>query len=154
VNAQLLETTLENVVTIPTAAIQRGAPGSTSSGANGSYVYIVNADDTVSVRQIVIGPTDGTMTAVNSGLTNGEHVVVDGADRLRDGLHVNVATIDGKPNPAAGASGVRGPGGSGARSGSAGGSGSEGSGSRRAKRNGEPSQPVNGSPSPPPDSSR
>ena len=42
VNAQLLVKTLNNVVTVPTAAIQRGAPG--------SYVYVINADNTVSVR--------------------------------------------------------------------------------------------------------
>jgi multidrug efflux system membrane fusion protein len=42
VNAQLLVKTLHNVVTVPTAAIQRGAPG--------SYVYVINADNKVSVR--------------------------------------------------------------------------------------------------------
>ncbi len=47
VNARLLVETLENVVTVPTAAIQRGAPG--------TYVYAINADSTVSVRQIKTG---------------------------------------------------------------------------------------------------
>jgi multidrug efflux system membrane fusion protein len=82
VNAQLLVKTLHNVVTVPTAAIQRGAPG--------SYVYVINADNTVSVRPISIGPNDGPMAAVNSGLTAGEQVVVDGTDRLRDGARVTV----------------------------------------------------------------
>ena len=82
VNAQLLVKTLHNVVTVPTAAIQRGAPG--------TYVYVVNADNTVTVRPIKIGPTDGPMAAVNSGLAAGERVVVDGADRLRDGARVIV----------------------------------------------------------------
>jgi membrane fusion protein, multidrug efflux system len=99
VNAQLLIRTLQNVVTVPTVAIQRGSP----NGQPGSYVYVVNADGTVAVRPIAVGPADGSMTAVNSGLTAGEHVVVDGADRLRDGLHVSVSTLDGKP--AAGAPG-------------------------------------------------
>ncbi len=118
VNAQLLVRTLLNVVTVPTAAIQLGAPGSsntggTSNGGNpgstslatpsantgapGYYVYVINDDSTVSVRQITIGPTDGTMTAVNSGLSAGDRVVVDGSDRLRDGLRVSVASLDGKP---------------------------------------------------------
>ena len=35
VNAQLLVKTLHNIVTVPTAAIQRGAPG--------TYVYVINA---------------------------------------------------------------------------------------------------------------
>ena len=60
VNAQLLVKTLHNVVTVPTAAIQRGAPG--------SYVYVINADNRVSVRPVNIGPTDGPMAAVNSGM--------------------------------------------------------------------------------------
>ena len=99
VNAQLLVRTLTNVVTAPTVAIQRGSP----NGQQGSYVYVVNADSSVSVRPITIGPTDGSMTAVNTGLSAGDHVVIDGADRLRDGLHVSVATLDGKPPGGAGA---------------------------------------------------
>jgi hypothetical protein len=80
VNAHLLVKTLHNVVTVPTAAIQRGAPG--------SYVYVINADNRVSVRPVNIGPTDGPMAAVNSGVSVGERVVVDGTDRLRDGARV------------------------------------------------------------------
>jgi len=91
VNAQLLVKTLQNVVTVPTAAIQRGAPG--------SYVYVINADSTVSVRPISIGPNDGPMAAVNSGLTAGEQVVVDGTDRLRDGARVTVPAAR-SPTPA------------------------------------------------------
>jgi multidrug efflux system membrane fusion protein len=83
VNAQLVVKVLHNVVTMPTAAIQRGAPG--------TYVYVINANDTVSVRPVSIGPTDGPMVAVNSGLSVGERVVVDGADRLRDGARVTIA---------------------------------------------------------------
>jgi membrane fusion protein, multidrug efflux system len=82
VNAQLLVRTLKNVVTVPSAAIQRGAPG--------TYVYLVNADSTVSVRPISVGPTDGPMVHVKSGLTVGERVVVDGTDRLRDGARVTI----------------------------------------------------------------
>jgi multidrug efflux system membrane fusion protein len=80
VNAQLLVKTLHDVVTVPTAAIQRGAPG--------TYVYLINADNTVSVRPIKTGPADGPMTAVDTGLSVGDRVVVDGTDRLRDGARV------------------------------------------------------------------
>ncbi len=82
VNAQLLVNTLKDVVTVPTAAIQRGAPG--------NYVYLINNDNTVSVRTIKIAPNDGPMTAVTSGLSAGDRVVVDGTDRLRDGARVIV----------------------------------------------------------------
>ncbi len=120
VNARLLLQTLQNVVTVPTSAIQLGAPGSGTPSANSDsgnpgstrlaapstsstptyYVYVLGSDDTVSVRQITIGPTDGAMTAVNSGLAASEKVVTDGTDRLRDGLHVSVSTLDGKPTDA------------------------------------------------------
>ena len=100
VNVQLLVKTLQNAVTVPTAAIQRGAPGAVG-GALGSYVYVVNADSTVAVRQITTGPTSITsdnvsLTAVDNGLKEGERVVTDGSDRLRDGLRVNVTMVDGK----------------------------------------------------------
>jgi membrane fusion protein, multidrug efflux system len=89
VNAQLLVKTLNDVVTVPSAAIQRGAPG--------SYVYVVNADNTVSVRPIKIGPTDGPTAEVVSGLSAGERVVVDGTDRLRDGARVTIPGASGAP---------------------------------------------------------
>jgi membrane fusion protein, multidrug efflux system len=93
VNAQLLVKTLHNVVTVPTAAIQRGAPG--------TYVYVINSDNTVSVRPIKAGPTDGPTAAVDSGLSVGERVVVDGTDRLREGARVVVPGARGA-TPAAG----------------------------------------------------
>ena len=100
VNAQLLVKTLQDVVTVPTAAIQRGAPG--------AYVYVINADNTVSVRPVKIGPTDGPTAAVTSGLSAGDRVVVDGTDRLRDGARVSCrgaarAPVAGRrPAPGAG----------------------------------------------------
>ena len=109
VNAQLLVKTLQNVVTVPTAAIQRGSPG--------TYVYALSDDGTVSVRQIKIGPTDGTLTAVESGLKAGDHVVVDGSDRLRDGIKVNITEMDGKPVTAKTGSGQDGQGGQNGNSG-------------------------------------
>jgi membrane fusion protein, multidrug efflux system len=117
VNVQLLVKTLQNAVTVPTAAIQRGAPGSTAGGAMGTYVYLVNTNNTVSVRQITVGPTylapgNVSLTTVDSGLAAGDHVVTDGADRLRDGMAVNVSTIDGKQvAPTGGAGGRTGTGG-------------------------------------------
>jgi multidrug efflux system membrane fusion protein len=94
VNVRLLVKTLQNAVTVPTSAIQRGAPG--------TYVYVINADNTVSVRQVSTGPVDGSITAINSGLSAGERVVTDGTDRLRDGVKVLVAGEGGASGGASG----------------------------------------------------
>jgi membrane fusion protein, multidrug efflux system len=105
VNARLLVSTLENAITVPTSAILNGSPG--------AYVYVINADNTVSVQQITTGVVDGKLTQVAAGLTAGQRVVVDGTDRLRDGLHVTVAAANTQGAPAgapAGATRTRGSG--------------------------------------------
>ena len=82
VNVRLLLDTHKDVTTISTAGIQRGAPG--------TFVYLINADSTVSVRPVKLGVTDGERVEVLSGLTPGERIVIDGADKLRDGAKVVV----------------------------------------------------------------
>jgi multidrug efflux system membrane fusion protein len=67
---------------IPQAAVQRGAQG--------TYVYVVNAESVVNLRVITLGTADGDRVAVKSGLKEGERVVVDGADRLREGAKVEL----------------------------------------------------------------
>jgi membrane fusion protein, multidrug efflux system len=95
VNIQLLLDTHKGVTTMPTAGVQRGVPG--------TFVYLVNADDTVSVRKIDLGVTDGDRVEVRSGLLPGDKIVVDGADKLRDGAKINVRAEAADPNaPAAG----------------------------------------------------
>src|SRR5499427_7305480 len=83
VNADLLLDTLHGATLIPQAGVQRGAPG--------TFVYIVNADQTVSVRKVTLGPGDATNIAVSSGLKSGDTLVVDGADKLKDGAKVLVS---------------------------------------------------------------
>ena len=80
VNADLLVNTLQGATLIPQAAVQRGAPG--------TYVYVVNADSTVNVRKITLGAGDATNIAVTQGVKPEEVVVIDGADRLKDGAKV------------------------------------------------------------------
>jgi membrane fusion protein, multidrug efflux system len=82
VNIRLTLDTLRGVVTVPLAAVQHGAPG--------DFVYVVDADNTVTVRKVNLGAQDGDFLAVNSGLAVGERVVIDGVDQLRDGSHVTV----------------------------------------------------------------
>ena len=82
VNIQLLLDTHKDVTIMPTAGVQRGIPG--------TFVYLVNPDETVSVRKIELGVTDGDRVEVRSGLQPGDKIVVDGADKLRDGAKINV----------------------------------------------------------------
>ena len=85
VNIRLLVDTLDNQTVVPVAAIQRGA--------GGTFVFIVNTDKTVNQRSVKLGVQDGNNVAVLDGLKPGDTVVVDGADRLRDGSDIVI------PNP-------------------------------------------------------
>ncbi len=86
VNVQLVEDVLHQQLVIPGAAVRRGAP----NGVLSTFVYVVNPNDTVSVRPITLGQVDGDNVAVKSGLNAGDIVVTEGADRLRDGARVEV----------------------------------------------------------------
>jgi multidrug efflux system membrane fusion protein len=88
VNIRLLLDTHKDVTTISTAGVQRGVPG--------TFVYLVNDDSTVSVRPIKLGVTEGDRVEVLSGLTPGDRIVIDGADKLRDGAKINVRS-EGDP---------------------------------------------------------
>jgi membrane fusion protein, multidrug efflux system len=80
VNVHLLVNTMSDAIRAPIPAVQHGEPG--------TFVYVINANNTVSVRPIKVGPTDGNFVAVLSGLQPGDKVVTDGTDRLRDGAAV------------------------------------------------------------------
>jgi multidrug efflux system membrane fusion protein len=82
VNIQLLVDVQRDSLVVPTSAIQRGAPG--------TFVYTVQADATVKVQPVKLGPTAGERVAITSGLTAGDKVVIDGADKLRDGAKVTL----------------------------------------------------------------
>ncbi|HEY1857986.1 efflux RND transporter periplasmic adaptor subunit [Acidocella sp.] len=87
VNVHLLVNTLTNATLVPNPAIQTGSPG--------TYVYVVNADNTVSAQAVTTGPSDGTNTVITKGLTPGQTVVVDGVDRLSAGAKVMVIAASG-----------------------------------------------------------
>src|ERR1700728_1326541 len=84
VNIKMLVDTLNWAVLVPTPAMLSGAPG--------DYVYLVNADDTVSVHKVTPGPSDGQNPAILSGLSVGQTVVTNGTDRLNDGAKISIAT--------------------------------------------------------------
>jgi multidrug efflux system membrane fusion protein len=88
VNARLRVETRSGATLVPVAAIQRGTQG--------TFVYVINdADKSVSLRPVTLGPTTADTVAIENGLAVGEQVVVDGADKLRQGAKVEVATPEG-----------------------------------------------------------
>ncbi|WP_371441505.1 MdtA/MuxA family multidrug efflux RND transporter periplasmic adaptor subunit [Methylosinus sp. R-45379] len=80
VNVELLLDTQRDVIVAPAAAMRAGAPG--------TFVYLVNPDDTVSVRKISTGATASGSVVILSGLAPGDRVVVEGADRLSEGAKI------------------------------------------------------------------
>ncbi|MGA2026474.1 MAG: efflux RND transporter periplasmic adaptor subunit [Syntrophobacteraceae bacterium] len=90
VNARLLMDTLRGVTVVPTAAVQRSPKG--------TYVYIVKEDQTVTVGTVKIGAGEGDNVSIEEGLSPGQLVVVEGAERLKEGSRVVVQTQDPGPS--------------------------------------------------------
>jgi multidrug efflux system membrane fusion protein len=86
VNVSLLLDLLQNQLIMPNSAVRRGAP----NGVASTFVYLVNADRTVTVRPVTLGTVDGERVAVASGVAAGDVVVTEGGDRLRDGATVQL----------------------------------------------------------------
>jgi multidrug efflux system membrane fusion protein len=86
VNVRLLLDVHKDVVIVPVVSIQRGPQG--------TFVYVVKADQTVEVRPITLGATSSNNASVDSGLAAGDLVVTDGVDKLRAGSSVQVKTPD------------------------------------------------------------
>ncbi|MGZ4955069.1 MAG: MdtA/MuxA family multidrug efflux RND transporter periplasmic adaptor subunit [Methylobacter sp.] len=86
VNIKMHLDTLHSVILAANAAIQRGA--------HGAFVQVVKDDETVTVRPVKTGAVDGETVAVLEGLSAGEKLVVDGADKLREGSRVKIVRQD------------------------------------------------------------
>lgn len=84
VNIKMKLDTLKNTVAVPTAAIQQGVQG--------AFVYLIQNDHSITLKPILVGPKHENWAAVLEGLSAGERVVTDGADRLRAGITVNLPT--------------------------------------------------------------
>ena len=85
VNVHLLVDTKKNVVLVPTTAILRGQQGS-------SYVFAVKPGNAVAVKSVKVADTTGTTAGVSAGLNDGDVVVIDGQDKLKDGMVVDPRT--------------------------------------------------------------
>ncbi|HBM16531.1 MAG TPA: multidrug transporter subunit MdtA [Lentisphaeria bacterium] len=94
VNAHLLLNIEKNVLIIPTAALQHGPQG--------DFVYVVNKDQTVSAKVVEHGHTEGDSMSIKKGLSQGDLVVIDGIERLREGTKVEVMQPRHSDNPSQG----------------------------------------------------
>lgn len=90
VNVRLQVDTLKNVVVVPTESVQRGP--------DGTYVYVVGANNAVAMRQVAITRQDAKQAVIASGVEAGEKVVTSGFGRLKDGTTVS---LSGTHKPAA-----------------------------------------------------
>ncbi len=92
VNARLLLDIKQQLTLVPTAAVQRGPKG--------AFVYVVNKEEqTVSVRAVTVGVSQGEETSIENGLAAGESVVIDGTEKLREGSKVDLRP-SAAPTPA------------------------------------------------------
>jgi multidrug efflux system membrane fusion protein len=82
INVRLLVDTIKSALTVPSSAIATGAPG--------TYVYVIDNNDKVSLRKVTIGVSNQGNSTISAGLKAGERVVTDGLDRLRDGSTVKL----------------------------------------------------------------
>lgn len=82
VNARLIVDVRRNAMTIPAAAVQHGSQG--------TYVYVVQPDQTVDLRPVTVALNEGTTAVIASGLEAGDRVVVEGADKLQPKAKIEI----------------------------------------------------------------
>ena len=88
VNVRLKLDRIEEAILVPPAAIQRGREG--------TFVYALDEENRVRVVPVKPGPSTAEQVAVDADLAAGTRVVIDGADRLRPGMRVEVADRSGQ----------------------------------------------------------
>ncbi len=89
VNIRLWLDTKRNAVIVPAVAIQRGP--------SGTFVYLVGGDSKVVIRGVKVGLAQGYDVAIDDGLKPGDVVVVDGAEKLTEGMSVTLRQAKGTP---------------------------------------------------------
>ncbi|HSV59874.1 MAG TPA: efflux RND transporter periplasmic adaptor subunit [Variovorax sp.] len=84
VNVQLELRRIENALVVPITALR--------TAGTGNYVYVINEDKTVSMRNVTRGEASIENVVITQGLEAGERVVTEGGDRLKDGSRVQLPT--------------------------------------------------------------
>ncbi len=80
VNVTLQLTTRRNAVVVPNQAVQ--------TGQDGTFVYVVEKDGTVSFRPVTVGPRVDLNLVIDEGLQAGDVVVTEGQLRLQPGSRI------------------------------------------------------------------
>ena len=80
VNAHLLLQTMDNAITVPASAMQRGP--------DGTFTYIVDPNNTVQMQTVQVTLTQGATVVIGKGLQAGQRVVTDGQEKLQAGMRV------------------------------------------------------------------
>ncbi len=93
INVRLLVDTERGVTAVPPVAVQRGPQG--------TYVYVLRDNGTVSRRPVKVGHEDQTASVITAGVQPGDQVITDGASRLTDGAKVRVQQPGAAPEEAA-----------------------------------------------------
>jgi multidrug efflux system membrane fusion protein len=102
VSVRLLVDTLKDVVVVPTSSIQRGP--------NGTFVYVVRDDDTVTMRPVTTSLQDETLTVVPTGVQAGERLATTSFNQLSDGHKVVIGSNEPGATPTAPPAGTPGAG--------------------------------------------
>lgn len=71
---------LHNAIVVPTGAVQWND--------DGCFVYVIDNDDKIKKSAISVGPVSNGYTVIDTGVQAGERVVIQGIDRLNDGVKV------------------------------------------------------------------
>ncbi len=83
VNVRLVIDQLPHAIVMPAAALQHGP--------NGDFVFIVQPDSTVKMQPVHVQLTQGSMLVGDQGVAANDQVVIDGAEKLRNGSKVSVS---------------------------------------------------------------
>lgn len=89
VNVKLRLRTISNVTVIPPSGVQRSSAG--------PYAFVIDGQSRATQRRIVLGQATESLVVVSNGIQPGDRVVIDGADRIREGQVVEAIPRSGEP---------------------------------------------------------
>lgn len=86
VTARLIIAVRHNAVTVPAQSIV--------DGPNGSYVYVIKADGTVQRQDVQVAARPDDLAVIEKGISEGQAIVLNGQNRLDNGVKVAIQKPD------------------------------------------------------------